>query len=80
VRVSLDDWDRRDPALDRWARPRDFALDRRLGELGYRPQSGFHHEACTVGLWKDAPCSCRQAVARESRRRRTRRSGELFTR
>jgi hypothetical protein len=68
--LSLAEW--------RARRAADRALDRRLGRLGYKPSSGYHAKACPIGLWAGAPCTCREIVARESRRRSRR--GGLLTR
>jgi hypothetical protein len=79
VRDFRDDLDR-DPGLDKWARPRDLGLDRRLGRLGFLPKSGYHAAGCLVGIVPKAPCTCARVVARESRRRRRPRGGGLLTR
>jgi hypothetical protein len=77
VSLSRDEWEPRDPALDKWSPRRDPDLDRRLGRLGYLPSSGYHAPGCAVGSFPKAPCTCDRIVARESRRRRSRRGGLL---
>jgi hypothetical protein len=55
-------------------------LDRRLAAIGYAaPRTGFHSDACLVGIVPKARCTCRAVVACEARRRRPSR-GELLTR
>jgi hypothetical protein len=76
---GLDEWEARRPIFVEWRtrREADKALDERLGMLGFKPSSGYHAPKCTIGLWANAPCTCREAVAREARRRRSRRGGLL---
>jgi hypothetical protein len=72
VTFSRVEWERR--------RAADRDLDRRLGRLGFKPSSGFHADTCALGVAAGANCTCREVVARESRRRRPHRRGGLLTR